>query len=735
MTTTPSGEPAHGRPASATDGAAADAGGAADERAGEAGGSAVRELHGWWRRSVTAFAVLISLAHLYFAFVGGVGELMRNALHFAGFVILCAVYFPILDRRGIKASRAWLWGDFAFGLAVALAALHLALSESAIYDRGVRLAPQDWLAAVVVIVGAVEFTRRTTGLIIPVLIVAAITYVAWWGQYVGGVFRFAGLSWETVLFRSIYGDDALFGTIARISSTYVFLFIIFGAFLLRSGAGEFVIDLARAVAGRLVGGPGLVAVVASGLTGTISGSVVANTASTGVITIPLMKRNGYPPAFAGGVEAAASTGGQLMPPIMGAGAFVMASYTQISYEVIIAAALLPALLYFASVGYFVRIEAKRRDLRASALEGPSLGEAFRNAGASFVIPIGVLIALLLAGFTPTYAAVVGIGAIIVSSWLTRHPMGPRAILDALALGARNMVLTAVLLCSVGLVVNVIATAGIGNTFSLMIAEWAGGNMLIAIALIGLASLVLGMGLPVTAAYIVLATLSAPALAGMIGDGHLAAIFASEGVPASAAPILALASPELAGLGGQVLPLAEARELVADLPREIRFSLRDQLLDPALVTSALLAAHLIIFWLSQDSNVTPPVCLAAFTAAAIAKAPPMITGFQSWKIAKGLYIVPVLFAYTPLVGGTPMEALEIFAFALIGIYGVAAALQGCMEAPLNWPLRAFAFAAGATVLWPTAVAVDLAGVVAVTFLLAWTVRADRRRRVETPAAAG
>ena len=699
-----------------------------DARNDEAGGSVVRELHGWWRRGVTAFAIAISLAHLYFAFVGDVGELMRNALHFAGFVILCAVYFPILDRRRIKESRAWLWADLAFGLAVAAAAVHLALSESAIYDRGVRLAPQDWLAAVVVILGAIEFTRRTTGLIIPILIVLAVTYVGWWGQFVGGVFSFRGLSWETVLFRSIYGDDALFGTIARISSTYVFLFIIFGAFLLRSGAGEFVIDLARAVAGRLVGGPGLVAVIASGLTGTISGSVVANTASTGVITIPLMKRNGYPAAFAGGVEASASTGGQLMPPIMGAGAFVMASYTQISYEIIIAVALLPALLYFASVGYFVRIEAKRQGLRATVAEGPSLTDAFRNAGASFVIPIVVLVTMLIVGFTPTYAAVVGIGAIVVSSWLTRHPMGPRAVLEALALGARNMILTAVLLCSVGLVVNVIATAGIGNTFSLMIADWAGGNLLIAIALIGLASLVLGMGLPVTAAYIVLATLSAPALAGMIGDNHVVQTFVNEGIPATVAPILALASPEFATLGGQTLPLDDARQLMAQLPQEVRLSLRDQLLDPAVVTSALLAAHMIIFWLSQDSNVTPPVCLASFTAAAIAKAPPMTTGLQSWKIAKGLYIIPVLFAYTPLVGGTPLAAFEVFCFALVGIYGIAAALQGCMEAPLNWPLRGVSFAAGVGAVWPGSLVVDVVGVAVVLGLLAWTVRRDRSRAV-------
>jgi TRAP-type uncharacterized transport system fused permease subunit len=254
--------------------------------------------------------------------------------------------------------------------------------------------------------------------------------------------------------------------------------------------------------------------------------------------------------------------------------------------------------------------------------------------------------------------------------------------------------------------------------------------LIAIALIGLASLVLGMGLPVTAAYIVLATLSAPALAGMIGDNHVVQTFVNEGIPATVAPILALASPDFATLGGQTLPLDEARQLMAQLPQEVRFSLRDQLLDPAVVTSALLAAHMIIFWLSQDSNVTPPVCLASFTAAAIAKAPPMTTGLQSWKIAKGLYIIPVLFAYTPLVGGTPLAAFEVFCFALVGIYGIAAALQGCMEAPLNWPLRGVSFAAGVAAVWPGSLVVDAVGVTVVLGLLAWTVRRDRSRAVAT-----
>ena len=238
--------------------------------------------------------------------------------------------------------------------------------------------------------------------------------------------------------------------------------------MLRSGAGDFVINLAQAMAGRFVGGPGLVAVFASGLTGTISGSAVANTASTGVITIPLMKKAGFQPKFAAGVEAAASTGGQLMPPIMGAGAFVMASYTQISYTTIVLYSVLPAILYFATVGFFVRIEAKRIGLQTVEGEQPSVIEVLKSGGLPFLLPVSCLIGLLVYGFTPTYAAGISIIAVIISSWLTPNRMGPKAVIEALALGARNMVMTAILLCSVGLVVNVIATAGIGNTFSLMI---------------------------------------------------------------------------------------------------------------------------------------------------------------------------------------------------------------------------------------------------------------------------
>ncbi|MDT8419859.1 MAG: TRAP transporter fused permease subunit [Desulfuromonadales bacterium] len=667
-------------------------------------------------RMLLVLGVAVSLMHIWFNVVSVLSSLWQNSLHFAGFALIAALVYPLRKGGGL----GWRALDVLLGVLAAGSALYLIAMEDAIYARGVRLVPTEWLAGIILILCALEFTRRVAGWFIPVLILTALSYVAWWGEHIGGVFKFAGLSLETILFRSVYGDDALFGTIASISSTYVFMFILFGAFLLRSGAGEFVIDLARAVAGRMVGGPGLVAVMASGLMGTISGSAVANTASTGVITIPLMKRAGFPAKFAAGVEAAASTGGQLMPPIMGAGAFVMATYTQISYNTIVLVSILPAILYFATVGFFVRIEAKRSHVDALDTEKVSALEVFKKGGIVFLLPIGVLIGLLIYGFTPTYAAGFSIIAVVVASWFSANRMGPKAIIEALALGAQNMVMTAILLCSVGLIVNVIATAGVGNTFSLMINEWAGHNMIIAILLIALASLVLGMGLPVTAAYIVLGTLSAPALHGLIADGLLVDALVNGQIPETAKAIFMIATPEKFAEIGNPMSTAAARAIIDAIPVDMASMVREAVLSEHTMTFALLSAHLIIFWLSQDSNVTPPVALAAFTGAAIAGTKPMATGFQSWKMAKGLYVIPLLFAYTPFIGGSWAEDFTIFFFALFGLYAMAAALQGFMETRLNPFLRLLVFGTALALLWPTTVLIHSVGLVILLaiFVLNW-----------------
>ena len=654
--------------------------------------------------------VLFALAHIYFNTLGTLSELWVSAIHFSGFALICALMVPAFKATTAGGRRLALTFDIAIGLVAIACTVYLILFEDALYDRGVNFVTSDWIVSFIAIAIALELTRRTTGWFIPSLIVVALTYVFWWGPYIDGIFGFAGLSLETVMFRSYFSSEGMFGSIARISWTYVFMFILFGAFLVKSGAGDFIIELSRVAAGRFVGGPGFVAVLGSGLMGSVSGSSVANTVSTGVITIPMMRKAGFPARFSAGVEAAASTGGQLMPPVMGAGAFIMASYTQIPYVEIIAVSTLPALLYFMSVGFYVRVEAMRSHAHAIELDTRSFGEVFKE-GWHFLLPLAVLVALLIYGFTPTYAAGISIIAVIVSSWLSKNPMKPRDILDALAQGSRNMATTAILLVAVGLVVNVVAMTGIGNTFSLMIAEWSNGSLFIMLALVALASLILGMGLPVTAAYIVLATLSAPALYNLIAESHLIDLVMAGNLPEEAKVIFMLIDPEKYALLSAPMSQSDATALIAQVPGDFKGQLLEQALNPTVLSAALLSAHMIIFWLSQDSNVTPPVCLTAFAAAAIAKTPPMATGFMAWKLAKGLYIVPLLLAYTNFIGGETPDVLRIFVFALFGLYAFVGFMEGYLEGPLNIALRVLSGVAALLMLWPHHnILIDSAGLV-------------------------
>jgi len=351
-------------------------------------------------------------------------------------------------------------------------------------------------------------------------------------------------------------------------------------------------------------------------------------------------------------------------------------------------------------------------------------EVFKKGGIVFLLPIGVLIGLLIYGFTPTYAAGLSILAVIVSSWFSPNKMGLKSIIEALAIGARNMVMTAILLCAVGLIVNVIATTGIGNTFSLMINQWAGHSLVIAIALIALASLVLGMGLPVTAAYIVLGTLSAPALYALISDGLLVHALVNGQIPEAAKAIFMIASPEHLAEIGNPMTSATARAIVDAVPVDMANIVREAVISAHDLTYAMLSAHLIIFWLSQDSNVTPPVALAAFTGAAIAGTKPMETGFQSWKLAKGLYIVPLLFAYTPFIGGSWLDDFTIFFFAFFGLYAFAAGIEGFMESKLNPLLRLLTLGTAVALLWPASWLIHLGGLIGLIAIFVFNRRATQ-----------
>lgn len=581
------------------------------------------------------YAIFISVFHFYVNIQGGMSDLWFNAAHFS---FLASLGFLTFGTFGDENDEFISIVDILLSVLVLIPFFYLVFFEDSLYsvaNGNIRF--WDVNVAILSIVLSIEITRRATGLIIPFIMIAAIGYILYYGKLLSGVFAFAGMSLDRFLYRMYFTGEGLFGSIATISATYVFMFILFAAFLLKSGAGDFIVDLSRAVTSRFKGGAGHVAVFSSALMGTISGSAVANTVSTGSITIPMMKKNGFNPTFAAGVETAASTGGQIMPPIMGAGAFIMAQMTQIPFVTIVLVSILPAILYFASITIYIHIHAKKNNIEVTGDKVnifPILREGFH-----FLIPLSTLIGLLVVGFTPTYAAGISIVTIIASSYLTKNKrMGFRDVLEALALGSQNMVVTGVLLVGVGIIVGAINISGIGITFSQLIMEWSGNQLIIALILIALASLVLGMGLPVTASYVVLAVLSAPALVGL------------------------MLSPEMAALVNMGIEVPEA-------------------------TMYLLAAHLIIFWLSQDSNLTPPVCLAAFAAAGIAGTPPMRTGFESWKLGKGLYIVPLLFAFSPLITGDWIDRFEVFFFGMIGITAFAITVEGFWDYKMSLLQRA------------------------------------------------
>ena len=631
-------------------------------------------------------SILFAIWHIYTNLVLIEPGIWQNAIHFAGFAFIAAVTTTFLSGRQSKTS---FYINVVFGVLIALSALWIAAAENGVYERTLaktglswQFGVLDWISGFIVIIGAIELTRRLTGWIIPILVLLALSYILFLGESLPGAFRAASLPLDDVLFRSLYNDEGMFGIITTISSSNITLFMIFGAFLVVSGASDFVIEISKVVAGRFRGGAAFVAVISSALTGTISGSAIANTASTGVITIPLMKSNGFRGQFAAGVEASASTGGQLMPPIMGAGAFIMASYTGIPYGTIVAVSVVPALLYFLSVAFIVRIEAIKYQIGTEQV--PAIDKKKMLAGLlNFVLPLGVMTTLLVTGRTPSFAASIAIGTLILVSFATPNKMTPKNLSKALSLGIKTATMTAILLVAVGLINNAVTTSGIANTFALMIAQWSQGSLLLALALITIASLVLGMGLPVTAAYIVLSILAAPALAGMLADGVIVEQLVNGITDPGVAAMFMLVDPELPARLASGISESEALVLLSTIPFDISVALRPLIVDPTVMTTFLLTAHLIVFWLSQDSNVTPPVCLAAFTAAGIAGSKPMATGVEAWKIAKGLYIVPLLFAYTPMIGAELPELLRIGLFSLVGIYAINALLQRYSEGPIAW----------------------------------------------------
>ncbi len=471
----------------------------------------------------------------------------------------------------------------------------------------------DQLAGCIIIIALLEATRRTVGLVMVFIAILFLAY-ALFGDALPQGFASKGFALEEIIRFHIYSTNGVFGAPLAIAAGVVFIFVLFGAFLQVTGAGQFFIDSAFAIAGKYRGGPAKASVIASAALGSISGSAIANTVTTGALTIPMMKKLGYKPEQAAGIEAAASTGGQIMPPVMGAGAFVMAQFTGIPYSDILLVSIAPAILYFASTLLYVHLMACKLGLQGMTVT-EQIGQVMQK-GWHFLLPLVLITSLLLMSYSPILVGIAGCAAILIAAMLRKHSRINLALfIEGLKEGATLALPISIACATAGIVVGVVGQTGIGLQFTQFLIALSGGYLWSALALIALAAVILGMGLPVTAAYIVLSIMAVPALNDF-------------------------------GLG-------------------------------------LLTAHMIVFWLSQTSNVTPPIALAAFAGAGIANASPMKSAVQAFKLAQGFFIIPAMMAFSGLIwlDGEPLHFVIGIITTLELIFAFAGGVEGRLINPL------------------------------------------------------
>ena len=484
--------------------------------------------------------------------------------------------------------------------------------EAINYRTGAETQLDTAIAVVGVLLG-VELARRVVGNVF-VIIGALMLLYGVYGDLMPDLISHAGDTFPYLCTSIFYKSDGVFGIMANVLATYVLLFVLFGAFLEKCGAHKFFIDFPLAAVGHKIGGPAKVSVIASGLFGSISGSAIANTVSTGAFTIPMMIKAGFKRHVAGGIEPAASIGGMFMPPIMGAGGFIMAELTGLPYSRIMLVALFPAMMYFFSVFVMVHYEAKKDNVVGE--KHPFSAMEILKKEWFYILPLVIITIFMLSGYSPAYSAILGTFTCIVISWVRKDTrIGLKGFVEASRAGTENSLKIGATVGVIGIIIGVLTFSGLVLTFADIVIELAGGSLPMTILLIALASLVLGMGVPVTAAYLITAVVAVPALT------HL-------------------------GVN-------------------------------------MLAAHMIVYWLSQDSNITPPVCIAAFAGATIAKANMWKTAFTSFKFAKFLYLGPFLFGYVPgfSLNGSYMDIVTAFVLIIIGTYAYSWFLSGIWLKPL------------------------------------------------------
>ncbi|HIU17792.1 MAG TPA: TRAP transporter permease [Candidatus Avidesulfovibrio excrementigallinarum] len=507
-----------------------------------------RILTGWRTRLVGILAFAMACFHFYTAGTGLLPAQTQGAVHLAFALALTFLLYPA--RQHSPRKNAIPWYDYILAGLSALTCLYLVYNFIELTYRAGLPTDTDLIMGILLILVLLEATRRISNPVLSCLAIAALLY-CFFGRAMPDMFAHRGFSITRIVNHMYLGTEGIFGTPLEVSATFVFMFILFGAVLEKTGIGKFIIDLSLAIAGWSVGGPAKVAVVSSGLMGTVSGSSVANVCTTGMFTIPLMKSVGYPPHFAGAVEATASTGGQIMPPVMGAGAFIMAQFLGMPYTTVALAAVIPAVLYYGAVLIQVHFEAQRLGLKGLPREQlPNLWYLLKTKG-FLLLPLVGIIYLLLAGFTPLKAAFYGILICIPLSWLNRETrLTPQKLFEAFESGARASLSVACACACVGMVVGTSTLTGLALRIASGIVELSSGMLLPTLVLTMCASILLGTGLPTTANFIVTSTMAAPALL-QLGVPPIAAymfVFYF-GIAADLTPPVALAAYAGAGIAG------------------------------------------------------------------------------------------------------------------------------------------------------------------------------------------
>ncbi len=611
--------------------------------------------------------VAMSCFHLFTASIGSLPTMEQRSIHLA--FVLGLIFLRSASRRagnfGVRDVVDCLLA--VLGIAVTL---YAAVNWEEMSGRVAFPEEIDIVMGIILVVLVLEGTRRELGNAIPILAVIFIVY-ALFGNFIPfKELAHRGYPLWRVISNLTMATEGVYGQVLGVSATYIFLFVLFGAFLENSGASKFFIDLSLAFFGKSRGGPAKVATVSSGLFGMVSGSAVANVMSVGPFTIPMMTRLGYDPKFAGGVISVSGTGGQFMPPIMGAAAFIIAETLSMPYMEVVKAAFIPAFLYYVALWFIVDIRAQRESIGVVPGDQiPNWKEVlFKNFYLG--IPLVLLVYFLaVIRWSPLKAGFWCIISLLVVSCVRKETRPtPERLFKALRDGAIGSLSVAIVCAAAGVIIGILSLTGLSLKFSQLLISLSMGSMPILLILTMIAGLVLGMGMTTTSVYIVLSVLVAPALTRM-------------------------------GVQG-------------------------------------IAAHLFVFFFGILSAITPPVATASYAAASITKTSPTALGYEGWRIGLAGYIIPFMFIYSPtlLMQGSVLEILQAVVTAMIGIYGLAAALEGYLYGRVGIPLRLALFAS-AILLMDSGLLTDLAGIVVFAAILLFRKRFGKKAAAPSVASGG